>query len=145
MPKGLLLFAHGARDPNWALPFEAVSARALRAGAALHPPLRVQLAFLEFMQPDLLDAGSSLAQAGCDHVDVVPLFLGAGGHVRKDLPALLDTLAERFPRIRWELRPAVGEMPGVVAAMADASLSWVAGCQARPVSPDATPLDGSRR
>jgi sirohydrochlorin cobaltochelatase len=27
---GILLFAHGARDPNWALPFEAVAER-LRA------------------------------------------------------------------------------------------------------------------
>ena len=25
--EGLLLFAHGARDPNWARPFEAVRAR----------------------------------------------------------------------------------------------------------------------
>ncbi|WP_418320432.1 sirohydrochlorin chelatase [Piscinibacter sakaiensis] len=141
MRKGLLLFAHGARDPNWALPFEAVAARATRAGAGLQPPLQVRLAFLEFMQPDLPTAGQALAESGCEHVDVVPLFLGAGGHVRKDLPALLRTLAERYPRIRWELRPAVGEMPGVVAAMAEASLSWIGGGP----SSEPTPPDGGSR
>jgi sirohydrochlorin cobaltochelatase len=124
---GLLLFAHGARDPNWALPFQAV-AEQVRAGAAMRElSLEVRLAFLEFMQPDLPSAGDQLAQAGCSRVDVVPLFLGAGGHVRKDLPVLLRTLAERHPAIEWTLRPAVGEMPSIVAAMADASLAWIAG------------------
>lgn len=123
--QGLLLFAHGARDPNWALPFQAVADQ-IRAGAArreLH--LEVRLAFLEFMQPDLPSAGEELAQAGCGRVDVVPLFLGAGGHVRKDLPVLLRTLGERHPGIDWVLRPAVGEMPTIVTAMADASLAWI--------------------
>jgi sirohydrochlorin cobaltochelatase len=27
MSTGLILFAHGARDPRWAAPFEAVAAR----------------------------------------------------------------------------------------------------------------------
>jgi sirohydrochlorin cobaltochelatase len=52
----------------------------------------------------------------------VPLFLGAGGHVRKDLPALLDTLREAHPQVRWLLRTAVGEDDTVIAAMAAASL-----------------------
>ena len=30
MKRGLLLFAHGARDPRWALPFEDVAARVRR-------------------------------------------------------------------------------------------------------------------
>jgi sirohydrochlorin cobaltochelatase len=123
--RGLLLFAHGARDPNWALPFQAV-AEQVRAGAATRGlRLEVRLAFLEFMQPDLPSAGDELARAGCSEVDVVPLFLGAGGHVRKDLPVLMETLVERYPAVEWTLRPAIGEMPSIVAAMADASLAWI--------------------
>jgi sirohydrochlorin cobaltochelatase len=36
MTQGLILFAHGARDPRWAEPFEAVAARcrAQRPGVA---------------------------------------------------------------------------------------------------------------
>ena len=71
---GLLLFAHGARDPQWARPFEAVAARcALAVGQQ-----RVALAFLEFMTPDLVSAGAQLVAGGCTRIDVVPLFLGAG-------------------------------------------------------------------
>ncbi len=118
MKRGLLLFAHGARDPAWARPFEAI-ARRVRDAA---PDAAVSLAFLEFMTPGLVDAGAALAQAGCERVDVLPLFLGAGGHVRKDLPALIAQLREGHPGVRWELRPAVGEDDAVIAAMA----AWAA-------------------
>lgn len=118
MKRGLLLFAHGARDPNWALPFEAV-ARRVRAADAGVP---VALAYLEFMTPGLIDAGSALAGEGCERVEVLPLFLGAGGHVRKDLPALLAVLRQRHPQVQWILRRAVGEDDAVIAAMADWAL-----------------------
>jgi sirohydrochlorin cobaltochelatase len=120
MTRGLLLFAHGARDPRWAEPFDAVAQR-IRDRA---PLVRVELAFLEFMTPALADAGDALAAAGCTEVDVVPLFLGAGGHVRRDLPDLLNTLAERHPGVVWQLRPAIGEMDSVIDAMALAALAW---------------------
>jgi sirohydrochlorin cobaltochelatase len=118
MKCGLLLFAHGARDPRWALPFEDV-ARRIRAR---EPGLAIELAFLEFMKPDLAAAGDRLAALGCNRVDVVPLFLGAGGHVRKDLPALLQDLSERHRSVQWLLRPAIGEVDRVIEAMADAAL-----------------------
>jgi sirohydrochlorin cobaltochelatase len=119
MKKALLLFCHGARDPNWAKPFEAVLARI----RALHPDTPVALAFLEFMSPGLIEAGHTLAAAGCDSVEVVPLFLGTGGHVRKDLPALLDTLRLAHPQMSWSVQPSIGESPCVIAAMADAALA----------------------
>ncbi|UUX94821.1 sirohydrochlorin chelatase [Aquabacterium sp. J223] len=118
-PQGLLLFAHGARDPAWALPFQAVAAQV----ATRRPDLSLRLAFLEFMAPDLLAAGDELAAEGCAEVTVLPLFLGAGGHVRKDLPRLLDTLRQRHPGVRFSLQPAVGEMPAVIDAMAAAAVT----------------------
>jgi sirohydrochlorin cobaltochelatase len=115
----LLLFAHGARDPNWAKPFDAVAARA----RALQPQAAVRLAFLEFMTPDMASAGAELAAEGCDQVDVVPLFLGAGGHVRKDVPQLLAALRQAHPAVRFELRTTVGENAGVIDAMAVAAVA----------------------
>jgi len=121
MMKGLLLFAHGARDPRWADPFYAVAER-IRARA---PDCAVELAFLEFMAPDLTEAGVRLAEAGCTRIDVVPLFLGAGGHVRRDLPVLVDALRARFPATRWNIQAAVGEAGAVIDAMAETALAGV--------------------
>ncbi|WP_295640892.1 CbiX/SirB N-terminal domain-containing protein [uncultured Methylibium sp.] len=117
-PGGILLFAHGARDPLWARPFEAVADR-LRQKAPATP---VALAFLEFMAPDLPHAGRELAAQGCERVTIVPLFLGAGGHVRKDLPLLVDALRAAHPQVEWRLAAAVGEHADVIGAMAD--VAW---------------------
>jgi len=114
---GVILFAHGARDPHWARPFEAVARRV----AAARQDAAVRLAFLEFMTPNLPAAAAELAAAGCTAVAIVPLFLGAGGHVRRDLPALLDRLRTDWPHVRWTLHPAVGELESVIQAMADAA------------------------
>lgn len=134
---GILLFAHGARDPNWALPFEAVAKR-LRArtqdqtGQVPDMAPEVTLAFLEFMSPDIAAAGDDLAARGCTDVSVVPLFLGAGGHVRKDLPRLMGELAERHPEVSWRLCPAVGETDILIQGMADAA--WALAESASPPS-----------
>ena len=119
MTRGLVLFAHGARDPRWAEPFEAIAARA----RAQQPTCQVQLAYLELMSPTLPEAGAALAARGCERIDIVPLFLGAGGHVRKDLPVLVDALRAAHPRIRWQLQRPIGEQPSVIDAIADAALS----------------------
>ena len=117
--RGLLLFAHGARDPRWAEPFQDVQRHVQR----LQPGVAVQLAFLEFMNPTLPAACAELVAAGCTHIDVVPLFLGSGGHVRKDLPLLLQAVRAAHPQVPFTLHPAVGEIDGVVAAMAAAAVA----------------------
>ena len=119
MPHGIILFAHGARDPRWATPFEAVADRV----RAARPDALVRLAFLEFMTPDLGTAGAELAAAGCATVEVLPMFLGAGGHVRRDLPLLLDALRTACPAVVFTLHTAIGETASVSDAMAAAALA----------------------
>ena len=134
MSRGLILLAHGARDPAWAAPFEAVAARVrLRAPQAV-----VRLAFLELMPPSLAEAGAELAAGGCTRVDVVPVFLGGGGHVRRDVPALLDQLRAAHACVAWTLHGALGETPHVIAALADAAID-LAGLGFAPAH---HPLDG---
>ncbi len=112
--QGLILFAHGARDPRWAAPFEAVA----RQIAQQQPQLQLRLAYLELMTPSLAQAGAELCAAGCSQVDVLPMFLGTGGHLRKDLPPMIDRLREAHPTVHWRLHAAVGEQPLVREAMA---------------------------
>jgi sirohydrochlorin cobaltochelatase len=119
MLTGLILFAHGARDPRWALPFEAVAERVRQA----LPGSPVRLAFLEFMNPNLPEAGAALAAEGCTRIEVLPLFLGAGGHVRKDLPLLIERIQAAHPGMTVVLHPSVGEAQTVVQAMAEVATS----------------------
>ena len=118
MSQGLILYAHGARDARWAAPFEAVAARI----RAQQPTLALRLAFLELMSPNLAQAGAELCAAGCTRIDVLPLFLGPGMHLKRDLPALLQRLREQHPVVVWRLHAAIGEQPPVVDAMASTAL-----------------------
>ena len=117
----VILFAHGARDPAWAQPFQALR-DALRVA---RPEGRVELAFLELMEPGLPDLVATLADEGVQVVVVVPVFLGRGGHLRRDFPVLLEAARARAPGVMVHDTPAVGELPAVIAAMSSAILSVI--------------------
>ena len=121
--KGLLLIAHGARSPDWAAPFHDMADRVRLA----RPDVPVELAFLELMSPTLSEAGERLVQAGCGSIEVLPLFLGGGGHVRRDLPQLVSELQGRHEAVRCTLHTAIGELDSVLQAMADAATALLDG------------------
>jgi sirohydrochlorin cobaltochelatase len=110
----LILFAHGARDPEWARPVMRVRDNVLAAS----PAAQVEVAFLEFMSPDLSTACAALVGEGATKITVVPLFIAAGGHLKKELPVMLEDLRAQHPGVEFELTPPVGESDSVVAAMA---------------------------
>ncbi len=114
MASALILFAHGARDARWAEPFERVLAR-----VTAHSPERApMLAFLELMQPDLASAIAAQVALGFTAVRIVPLFLGQGGHLRDDVPRLVDAVRSAHPRVTIELAGAAGEDDAVIEALA---------------------------
>ncbi len=117
--RGLILFAHGSRDPQWRAPMEAVAARA----ATLEPQARVACAYLELMEPDLPACAATMVAQGLQHITIVPMFLGVGRHAREDLPLILAGLTQQYPQIRFELRPAIGEDERVVDMLARIALS----------------------
>lgn len=117
--QALVLFAHGARDPSWAAPFESLQQLIQRQ----RPQLLVKLAFLELMQPDLPQLLQQLAAAGVNQVSVVPVFLGQGGHVRRDLPGLIAQAQQQHPQMAITVAQAVGEQPEVLNAIAEYCMS----------------------
>jgi sirohydrochlorin cobaltochelatase len=73
------------------------------------PALAVRCAYLELTEPDLPTVASELVGLDLTAVRIVPMFLGAGRHVREDLPALVADLRLRHPQVQWDLQPPVGE------------------------------------
>jgi len=69
----------------------------------------VRCAYLELDTPDLGTAAGELVAAGATEVRIVPMFLGAGRHVREDLPALVRQLQQVQPGVRFALQQPVGE------------------------------------
>ena len=114
----ILFFCHGSRDPNWRVPFDAI----LADFRGMHAAKLSELAFLEFMQPDFAASVASLVAQHATQIRVIPLFLAAGAHTRKDLTALIEEAQVKHPDVRFTVAPPIGEVDSIRAAIS----SWVA-------------------
>jgi len=122
MPKtALILLAHGARDPDWASPLLRVRAAIL----VRNPGMHVELAYLEIMQPRLRDCAASLISEGFERIAILPMFIAQGGHIKKDIPRILDELRQAYPQVIFDLSGPVGETELVVQAMATQAMALV--------------------
>ncbi len=111
----LVLFAHGARDPQWAEPFVTIQRRI----AAANPDASVVLAFLEIMEPSLPVTVQKLAGQGITRITLVPLFMAQGGHLKEDLPKLVRSIEAKHPGLHFHVTPAIGEVGSILDAIAD--------------------------
>jgi len=119
MRKAVILFGHGARNPEWAEPFHRIRAAML----AKEPAVPVALGFLELMQPSLEEAIDQLVKDGADELVIVPIFMAAGSHVKKDLPQRAADAMDRHAGLTITLAPPVGEAVPVIDAMATYALN----------------------
>jgi len=112
--EGIVLLAHGSRDPQWCQTLEN-----LRDRVALHAGDRVcELAFLESASPNLADVVGKLAKdPKVEKIRVVPVFVAAGGHYGSDIVPLVADLRKKFPQRKIELDRPLGESPWVQEAM----------------------------
>ena len=116
--KGILLLGHGARNPDWAAPFHRIREAILER----QPEALVETGFLELMRPTLDEAIDALVVRGVRHMVIVPIFMSAGVHIRKDLPLLAAAAMERHRQLSISLADPVGEAPEVIGAMANYAL-----------------------
>ncbi len=127
-PDGIILFAHGSRDPLWRAPMEAVAARI----AAQQPDVMARCAYLELCSPDLptvateIIAAQAISTRASDKssvkIRIIPMFLGMGKHAREDLPELVAALRSDHPGVHFEVAAPIGEDARVMDLLAQISL-----------------------
>jgi sirohydrochlorin cobaltochelatase len=108
---GIILFAHGSREPEWAQPLESIAQEL--AGQFI-----VELAYLERMKPTLDEAVNSAVARGAQRVRIVPVFLGIGGHIKQDLPKLVEAARARHAAVEIVLEQTIGERKEITDAIA---------------------------
>jgi sirohydrochlorin ferrochelatase len=100
----VLLIAHGSREPSANADLHELAARLSAAGD--HPI--VVACFLELAEPDIPTGGDRCVARGVTRVLMVPYFLSAGVHLRRDLTAARDELNGRHPGVEFRLGPPLG-------------------------------------
>jgi sirohydrochlorin cobaltochelatase len=108
---GIILFGHGSREPEWAQPLQSIAHE-------LSGQFVVELAYLERMKPTLDEAVDSAVAKGAVRVRIVPVFLGVGGHLKKDLPRLVEAARARHPGLEIVLEQTIGERKEITDAIA---------------------------
>ena len=119
MTTGIILFAHGARDPNWARPLE----RLQRMLADRMPEAMIEPAYLEHMAPTLEEAAAQLVARGATELSIVPVFIANGGHLREDLPRRVEGLTAAHPGVAVRIAPPIGEVDTILSAIT----GWIEG------------------
>lgn len=117
--KGIILFGHGSRNPEWAKPFHTVQ-QAIQLSS---PDMQVELGFLEAMRPTFDEAIQNLVGLGVTNIRIVPIFLATGNHIAKDLPKLVADAMERYPQARISITAPIGESSLVIDAIARYAVS----------------------
>src|SRR5690606_11826334 len=106
MPRkpAVILLAHGSSDPRWRQTFENLAAPTLASveGASI--------AYMELCEPSLQEVVRNGQRRGIEEFSVVPLFLAAGRHLRKDIPEMIRALEQELG-VSIHLTPPVGESP----------------------------------
>jgi sirohydrochlorin cobaltochelatase len=86
---GVMICGHGSRDVAACEEFRRVVDKV----AAAMPELPVAMGYLEFARPIIREGLDSLRERGVDRVLAVPGMLFAAGHVKNDVPSVLNAYA----------------------------------------------------
>lgn len=103
----ILLMAHGSRRTEANQELHDLAQR-LRAEDRHEI---VVSSFLELAEPDIVAGGRVCVEQGAGVVLMIPYFLSAGVHLRRDLADARATLAEEFPDVEFRLGPPLGPSP----------------------------------
>ena len=115
MTTALLLIAHGSREPEANADLYHVVAEMRRR--ATYPI--VEAAFLELAEPNGDEGGRRCVEQGAQRVIILPYFLSAGVHVRRDLTGIRDRLAAEFPQAQFTLAEPIGRHPLLIEIIAE--------------------------
>lgn len=97
MKQAVLLIGHGSKDPKGNAEFEAF---AKQAG--------MRYCMLDYVEPSLPSALAQLAEEGIRDLAVIPYFLFAGGHVKRDIPEIIDKARNLYPKMTIYLGQHLG-------------------------------------
>ncbi|WP_296934684.1 CbiX/SirB N-terminal domain-containing protein [uncultured Marinobacter sp.] len=108
----IILLAHGSSDKRWCETFEQLAAPTLASVS------NARVAYMELAEPSMDTVIKEGVADGATEFTIIPLFLAAGRHLRKDVPAMIEEL-EKAHGVAIQLAPPIGENPLLGQAIRD--------------------------
>jgi sirohydrochlorin ferrochelatase len=115
MRTALLLIAHGSRHEEANADLHYVLAEMRRLGRYAI----VEASFLELAEPGIEAGAARCVALGAERVVLLPYFLSAGIHVRRDLSEVCRSLATSYPDVDFRLAEPLGRHPLLLEVVAE--------------------------
>ncbi|WP_404332560.1 sirohydrochlorin chelatase [Mesobacillus maritimus] len=120
--KAILYVGHGTRSKKGAEEAKAFLQRVINQ--VDDAPIQ-EISFLELTPPFIDQAFKRCVERGATEITVVPLFLLAAGHIKKDIPEALLKSQENYPAIQVEMKDPFGVQDEILDAVEELVLSVV--------------------
>lgn len=120
---GVMLCGHGSRDGTAIAEFGAVALK-LRSRLASYD---VEWGFLEFARPIIREGLDKLRERGCREILAVPGMLFSAGHVKNDVPSVLNRYHAEHPEVAIRFGRDLGIDPKMLRAAAASIETALAG------------------
>jgi sirohydrochlorin ferrochelatase len=113
--KAILYIGHGTRSKKGAVEIRAFIDK---VKARMDVPIQ-ELSFLELTEPLIEEGFDKCVEQGATQIDVVPLFLLAAGHIKRDIPEALSPLIAKYPTIPVKIKNPFGVQEVILDAVAE--------------------------
>lgn len=104
--RATILYAHGSKDAAWVGTVERI-AHTLVADSRAQD--HISTAYVEHASPTLKERVQQVIALGVKHIRIYPLFVGAGFHVKNDVLGGVEALKIKYPHLKFEILPILGE------------------------------------
>ncbi|MGG5253568.1 sirohydrochlorin chelatase [Neobacillus sp. SM06] len=102
--KAILYIGHGTKAKKGAEEAKAFMQQVMEKVKA---PIQ-EMSFLEFTEPSIEQGFFRCVEKGAAEITVVPLFLLAAGHIKRDIPRIITSLKKKHPAIKVDIRNPFG-------------------------------------
>lgn len=113
--KAILYIGHGTRSKKGAVEIRAFMER---VKARINVPIQ-ELSFLELTDPLIEEGFETCVERGATEIDVVPLFLLAAGHIKRDIPEALSPFIAKYPTIPVKIKNPFGVQDVILDGVAE--------------------------
>jgi sirohydrochlorin ferrochelatase len=113
--KAILYIGHGTRSKKGTVEIRAFINKVKER---MDVPIQ-ELSFLELTEPLIEEGFEKCVEQGATEIDVVPLFLLAAGHIKRDIPSALSPLMAKYPTIPVKIKNPFGVQEVILDGVAE--------------------------
>jgi sirohydrochlorin ferrochelatase len=113
--KALIILAHGSRREESNREIQQLSIEVTKIAGKDYK--FIEYAYLELVEPTLIQAIEDVVAKGASDITIHPYFLNSGNHLKRDIPEIIRTAEGKYPESKFKISACIGmleDMPHLI-------------------------------